>query len=590
MNTLKRERRGLSLALALVLILSSFAPGSADAAAIKAGAKCGKLNVTRVVGTLQYTCIKQSKKLVWSKPKRLPTKPASTSQPKPVPAPTQVELTVYSGGPGKTASSRVTITPEHSTPDEVRSSTANLKLFVHNPGQPFVALSSNFIWLKAEGGDWKGHYGSPAGYFLLNLAPGTYDIDTVEPHGKQSEYLRKRYTVNVNAIGVATIKGVTPNSSNVFGLTINLADPAPPVTQFVPSNICQLQGQDGNLNMNQGFPSRPLRLTTSGTVRAIIIPVDFPDVVAYDKPAEAFFDMATETGKYFNEMSGGRVKFEFQTLEKYLRMPFKSDEYRLGQWSGGSPDAYYEAAIAEADPLVDFSRFDVVYVLSPKNIPWSSIAYGPAFPRTIKTEDGSIHNGSISGADAYQNFPGAGWKWMAHETGHLFGLHDLYTVDPQPGTFGEWDLMSLNWTNRAPELNAWNRFILDWLPFDQVHCFDATSGFAGQQTFELSPLPIQNAGKRAVFLKLSNTKILVMEYRATAGRDVIPTSDSGLLVYQVDMTIPSIRGGWTTVRPAGSSAPDFTDAAIGQGERVSVSGIDIQVISVSANQIRFTVD
>jgi hypothetical protein len=84
-------------------------------------------------------------------------------------------------------------------------------------------------------------------------------------------------------------------------------------------------------------------------------------------------------------------------------------------------------------------------------------------------------------------------------------------------------------------------------------------------------------GTKSIFIPLSSTQILVIEHRATAGLDNIPLQESGALVYTVDMTIPSIKGGWKVVRPDRSTSRNLEDAALQVGERVSVGGLQISV-------------
>jgi len=53
--------------LIAVIALSIIGCAPADAATVKAGAKCTKLNATTTVNGFKYTCLKSGNKLVWSK-------------------------------------------------------------------------------------------------------------------------------------------------------------------------------------------------------------------------------------------------------------------------------------------------------------------------------------------------------------------------------------------------------------------------------------------------------------------------------------------------------------------------------------------
>lgn len=545
----------------------------------KPGASCTKIWQTKVVKSVRYTCVRVNKKLVWNKGVAVakPTPVAKPTQP-PAVTPKPNSLQIYQGGGG--APSGGIQTPALAFLPTAAPAGTNLKLWIHIPEDPTISLRSPGVWIKPLNEAWRFVPGESNGTVFLSLAAGQYLVDTVEPDGNMADYKRRTYDLTIAADRTATVPGILPNAAGFFGLTIDRV--VNTGSTFVPANQCQLLGQDGNSSMNQGFPARPERLARKGTIRALIVPVDFADVPGTERPETAYFEMANLTDEFYRKMSGNLVSFSFEVLPNYVRMPFSSTFHNLGAWNGGDPNAYYKAAIRQADPLVDYSKFDVVYVLSPRNIPASSIAYGPAFPMKVSTDDGFVLNGTISGADAYQAFPGAGWKWMAHETGHLFGLHDLYTIDPQEPTYGSWDIMSLNWSTKAIELNAWNRFIMDWLPSDAYRCLNSTQAKGLSEPTSLIPIGSTELGTKALMVPLSSTEILVIEHRASAGLDNIPVQEAGILVYTVNMTIPSIKGGWKVIRPTRSISRTFDDAALRVGESVSVGNLQVSVTGRSS--------
>lgn len=571
-------KRGLLSAFVGISLIATLlsVPSVTNAATPKAGVSCTKLWQTKVVKSVKYTCIRVNKKLIWNKG-------VSVSSPKPTVEPTLTSLPIYKGGAGGAGLAQ---TPALSFLPSDFAPGINLKLWVHLPENANVSLGSPGIWLKPSNSAWQFVSGQQNGTVLLNLDPGVYLVDTVEPNGEVRSYVRRTYEVSIASDRSAKVHGVLPNATGYFGLTI---DRVAASSTFTPANPCQLLGQDGNGAMNQGFPARSDRLPRTGVVKALIVPLDFADVPGAERPELAYFEMANLTNQFYQKVSSGAVSFAFEILPKYVRLPFASDHYNLGSWNGGDANGYYKAAIREADPLVDYSKFDVVYFLSPRNIPSSSIAFGPAFPNKLMTEDGFIRNGTVSGADAYRDFPGAAWKWMAHETGHLFGLHDLYTVAPQPATYGSWDIMSLNWSTKAIELNSWNRFLMDWLPSDAYECLSRTDAKTLGVSKELLPISSPTRGLKSIFIPLSSQEILVIEHRATSGLDVIPLNETGVLVYTVSMTIPTIQGGWKVVRPSRSVSPSFEDAALRVGETVTVGDLRISVTGNSAAGLLVTI-
>jgi M6 family metalloprotease-like protein len=587
--------------LSIVLIFALVAPLNANAA-IKAGASCKKAGQTSTVAGKKYTCVKSGKKLVWNKgtaiakpkpvatptptptPTATPTPtPTPTATPTPTPKPITTSIPIYTGGPGNLQNTQVSFElPMAPQP----SAGFNLKLWVHDPNNSKRSLNSNGIWFNKDNQGWKFLQGNSDGTVFGNWSPGNYIFDTVEPSpALANQYPRRTYSATVAQDGKVTVNNLTANSLGFFTVTTYFVDQSQ-IPVFSPKNQCQLQNNNRNNSLSVGFPRANNRLKSSGVIRAIFIPVDFPNLQGTGNPSEIYFEMARGLNAYFETVSSGKVSFQIETLKDYVRMPFESTKHRLGVWNEGNPNAYWEETIAAADPYVDYSKFDVAYILSPTDILPSTIAYGPAFPRTIITNDGELYNGSFSGADAYQRFPGADWKWIAHETGHLFGLHDLYTIEPQAPTFGTWDLMSLNWSRTAIELSSWNRYISGWLEENQVECHSQEDIQKSAKEIQLVPLVEKVSGIKTSLIRISPTKILVAEYRRTGGLDVIPVTEAGVLVYTVDMTIESIRGGWQVQRRVGSVTRDLTDAALKTKDKIVVEGISIEVLEVTDSVAR----
>lgn len=594
-------RKMLGALLSLTLLFGGLAAGEqvALAATAKAGAKCTKLNAKIVIpsgATLQ--CKKKGSKRVWvqikaaPKPTASPT-PTATATPTATPTPTSSPsptgevppntIPLYSGGPG--ASGTSTESPSIPLPSGSPTGAGyNVRLWIYDPESPTRPLGSNGIFVKSSTFDWRWESLSVGGYLLANWDPGVYSLDTVEPNNNP-KYQRRGYTLTVAENGTVSVEGLSSNVAGFFTLTITIKQVTS--TTFTPTTACQLRYQvEGDTSLSSAFPRATGRLPNSGVVRALIVPVDFPDVPGVGEPASVFFSMADGTDKFFAKQSGGRVDFDFKIVKDWQRQSFVSTKYNLGKWSGGDSSGYYRAVMRSADPVVDYSQFDVVYFLSPTTIPWSSISYGPAFPMLVQTGDGQISSGTFSGADAYQasGVKGAQWKWMSHETGHLFGLHDLYT-DGVPATFGFWELMSNNWSNQFIEFTSWNRYISGWLTDSQVNCLTTDKLTVDGTSVLLDPLARDNDKLKAVAVPLSKTKILVVESRRAEGMDNSSAQQSaGTLVYTVDVTVRSIKGGWHVIAPARSvDGQNFTDAALRVGESVEVDGVKIKVVSQTAD-------
>ena len=557
--------------LIAALVLSLALPSNAVAAPIKAGGVCQPAVKQIKSGGKTFVCKKSGTKYRWQIKSSKPTNPISPANPI---APAN-KLAIYTGGAGSGGEKSVEL-PNSITPSP---STANLKLWVHHPANSRQALITPGVWLRKTGEEWRWQPSNNSdGTIYISITTGSYALDTVEPNGNSRDFGRRTYSLVVDNTGKVSFTGLLPNSVGFF--TVTLIDRTITSAPFTPTSACQLRDGNGNPGMNVGFPKSTDRLTSKGVVRALILPIDFTALPGVGNPADVFYQMATDMNNYFKAISNNLVSFDFKTLATWHRANFDPATFKLGTWNAGDPGGYYRAALASADSVVDYSQFDVVYVLSPQEIPWSLIAYGPAFPSRFTTNDGAVKNGTISGADAYQQNGTKAWQWMAHETGHLFGIYDLYTIEPNANVYGDWDIMSNNWGNLL-ELNSWNRYIQGWLTDDQVKCF-TTAQLATPVEVTINPLNQRNNDVKSAVVKLSETQVIVMEVRRNGGYDQVAATNQGLLVYKVDLTVQSIKGGYQTQRRPGSSHPQFHDAPLRPGDKIKVGNVQIEVVSSGA--------
>jgi M6 family metalloprotease-like protein len=268
-------------------------------------------------------------------------------------------------------------------------------------------------------------------------------------------------------------------------------------------------------------------------------------------------------------------------------MDFPISKFKIANTiNTGDIDGYLNAVIHLTNPLINYADYEVVYFLVPKEMPMALMGWGPAITSPKKVDGGYIINGALGGADMYLNeqngVKGATWKWMAHETGHAYGWYDEdYKHESQ--TLGSWGVMSNSWSNEVIEQNAWDRYLQGWLEESQVGCTAKTS-LATAKEFTINALSLNNGEQKSVMIPLSGSKILVAESRRASTLDNFRETKEGLLVYTVDMTIGQLGGGYITIPRPGSTDKDyFLDAALQQGDSVTVGGVTITVTKSSAN-------
>jgi hypothetical protein len=231
-----------------------------------------------------------------------------------------------------------------------------------------------------------------------------------------------------------------------------------------------------------------------------------------------------------------------------------------------------------ADNEIDFKNFDLVTVLPPentKNINTSGALTGGA--ESFKTKEKNFSSAIFIGKSKLSNFnqPGFGWSFYAHEFGHVLGItHPFKFIEGKPGPI--WDLMGNGGTS-VPEFIGWHRFILNWLGEKEIVCLSKDSKGTVEQT--LKPLNSKEAGKKLLITPLSATQALVVEVRRQSTFDKLTPNETGVLVYQVDVTKGDDQGIITIVSNKKTTKDSQILGSLKPGEKVSYKGVTIQVLS-----------
>lgn len=309
------------------------------------------------------------------------------------------------------------------------------------------------------------------------------------------------------------------------GRSTSAAQPARSVPS-APAAACRLSPGGAEGRIDPAFT-----VAAHGTVRALMLFVDFPDAPAAGPFRKYTRRLVPRGVSFFHEVSYGGLSLRVKPLRRWVRMPHPSTDYG---WQRGltheTHKAYIADAVAAAGPIA--GRYDLLYVVPTSTA--SAISFSPTY--LSASGDGFVVGGQeirdavTFGQDIW--LPGWGYRVLVHETGHVFGLPDLYAFDVEGDEHrfvGGWDVMG-NVAGPSPEYLAWHRMLLGWLARRQVRCVAATRG--GNVTLT----PIENAGGlKAVVLRTGKDSVTVAEYRAGTGSDRNQCS-RGLLVYRVDNT------------------------------------------------------
>ncbi|MCX4990707.1 MULTISPECIES: M6 family metalloprotease domain-containing protein [unclassified Streptomyces] len=225
-------------------------------------------------------------------------------------------------------------------------------------------------------------------------------------------------------------------------------------------------------------PTRPLD--------AVMVFLSFPDSTPRTTPAELTGDYFPATSRFFERASYGRFTVRPHPQRAWIQMPHPSTSYAIQRdWDAADRAAYLRDALAVADPRVDFSRYDVVYFVADPDAPGvdSDATKVVNLDAPLRADGKDIRRV----VTVFEKHP-PDRLVLAHETGHVFDLPDLYHR-PSDGKgdwdtyVGDWDLMGSQF-GLSPDLFGWHKWRLGWLESHQVACVQGS----GVTRLTLEPL------------------------------------------------------------------------------------------------------
>ncbi|WP_236240907.1 M6 family metalloprotease domain-containing protein [Streptomyces sp. CC228A] len=325
---------------------------------------------------------------------------------------------------------------------------------------------------------------------------------------------------------------------------------------------------------NTAYPKPERRLD------AVMLFLSFPDSRPLTGTAEIAASYFPDTSRFFERASYGRFTLRAHPREGWLRMPRASTAYAVERdWAPDRRAAYLRDALAVADPVVDFSRYDIVYLVADPDAPGvDSDATKVVNLRTPLRADGADIARVVTLFE--RNPPDR--NVLAHETGHVFDLPDLYhrPVDGKGDwdTYvGDWDVMGSQFA-LAPEFLGWHKWKLGWLGERQVRCV------RGPEVLSLEPLaarPVRGTtpGTRLAVVRTGPHSALAVEARGAVGNDLGACTE-GVLVYRVRGEAASGAGPVEVIdaHPLTDACrdrsvyPPLADAPLGVGEAFTVPG------------------
>lgn len=313
---------------------------------------------------------------------------------------------------------------------------------------------------------------------------------------------------------------------------------------------------------------------------AVMVFLSFPDSEPVLSPAVLAADYFPSTSLFFKRASYGKFTLTPHPQRQWTRMPHPAGWYGIARdWDSERRAAYLRDAIDAADAQVDFSAYDVVYLVADPDAPGvdSDATKVVNFNRPLRADGTDIKRV----VTLFEQHP-PDRNVLAHETGHVFDLADLYhRPDDGKGDWdtyvGDWDVMGSQF-GLAPDLFGWHKWKLGWLDDAQVVCVQ------GPVDLTLEPLAAAPArggsiGTRLAVIRTGENSALAVEARGATGNDRA-TCTEGVLIYRIRTMTPS-GGGPVEVldtHPESDACwersvyPPLADAPLREGERYTVPG------------------
>lgn len=322
------------------------------------------------------------------------------------------------------------------------------------------------------------------------------------------------------------------------------------------------------------------------TLDAVMVFLSFPDHRPALTPDEIAADYFPATSDFFERASYGRFRLAPHPQKQWIGMPRPSTAYGIQRdWAPEDRAAYLRDAVAVADARVDFAAYDVVYFVADPDAPGvdSDATKVVNFDRPLRA-DGTDLRRIVT---VFERHP-PDRNVLAHETGHVFDLPDLYHR-PTDGKgdwdtyVGDWDVMGSQF-GMAPDLFAWHKWKLGWLDATQVDCVQSGSSLHTLQPLAEAPVRGRSGGTRLAVVRTGPGSAIAVEARGSASNDG-DTCTEGVLVYRVRNEAASGGGPIEVLdaHPATEACwdrsvyPPLADAPLEVGETFTVPGERITI-------------
>ena len=400
--------------------------------------------------------------------------------------------------------------------------------------------------------------------------------------------------------GVLTKKSSSSKTSKTESISYS-----PPSQPSANIELCKIKEDSSARRRSDnplptGFPRHTIAQKT-GTVKWALIPLDFPDLAGEANFRSRVDEQMKLTSEWFDTVSEGKFKVEWVVLDKWVRIPNPTSEYKIPYSDNLErvPNAVklWNNAMTESDKVFDFTGIQTVNFILPKGQDFV-LESAQGFPwqpevKAVVTNEGSVSSFSIPGK--FFDVPERQyWSYYAHEFGHAMAMPHIGSSRVSNPFIGL-EIMG-GQDGETRELSGWMRFVAGWLDDEKVYCQELST--LKNTDVTLVPLSGSGNGVKMVVVPVSATKAVVIESRReTKFSCKMPSKRNGILVYTYDATFGHTENFLKPATPLGRADEGSSDCFVSRypnpilykGDKISVEGVTIEVVdSLNYDKIKLS--
>jgi len=318
---------------------------------------------------------------------------------------------------------------------------------------------------------------------------------------------------------------------------------------------------------------------TVGELRIAMLFADFADVKSTQDPRAVYEAFVPQTVEWYRKVSYDRLRLVVTPLLRRIALRGKLADYGTRDGGIGTAAGLREVlaeSVAAADGELDFSGFGAIHLV----LPWAALERIGGSGVLLLEEPLRVDGAEIPIFATLFDEAGAEPDFLAHETGHILGLPDLYVVTSRD-SFHRWDRMASAILSRG--LFAWHRWKLGWIDPSQIACFGR------ERRITVTLIPLERAGGRKAVMLRRGRYAYVAEVRNPFTFPGNRKCKGGVLIYAVEFgaangkaDIRLVRAGGETGVQRGKCGPQ-AEAPFGRGRgeisRVRAFGLRFEVLA-----------